>query len=204
MRHETSWQMSVNRKKNVPFSLIVMVSLAMILISAVPAKADGHRKFNSWIERPERDRSSIFNKHDEGNETTGQIAAWLLVAANLPVVLSILMKWTNRFVPINARLKNALIGFNRFQKKHLMRFHYLLNPIVLGIALWHWLSSRCKSTAMPEWGLIVMVGLIALGLMMKLGLCPKPLRKGVYRLHTQPLVLSVMVTVLTIGHLIVD
>jgi hypothetical protein len=49
-----------------------------------------------------------------------------------------------------------------------------------------------------------MVGLIALGLIMKLGLCPKPLRKGLYRLHTQPLVFAAMVTVLTIGHLIVD
>ena len=85
-----------------------------------------------------------------------------------------------------------------------MRFHYLLNPIVLGIALWHWLSSRCKSTAMPEWGLIVMVVLIAFGLIMKLGLCPKPLKKGVYRFHTQPLVFAAMVTVLAIGHLIVD
>lgn len=196
--------MSVNRINIVPVGLIVIALLATILILAVVLQADGHRKFNSWIERSERDRSTIFDKHDEGNETAGQIAAWLLVAANLPVVLSVLIKWTNRFVPINAKLKNGLSGFNRFQKKHLMRFHYLLNPFVLGIALWHWLSSRCQSTVLPEWGLIVMAGLIALGLIMKLGLCPKQLRKGVYRLHTQPLVLAAMVTVLTIGHLIVD
>jgi hypothetical protein len=178
---------------SVALSLIVLVVSVFFFTSV--GQADDHRKLKGWIERSE---------HDEGNETAGQIAAWLLVAANLPVVLSVLIKWTNRFAPINMGLKNALSGFNRFQKKHLMRFHYLLNPVVLGIAMWHWLSSRCKSTVLPEWGLIVMVGLIALGLIIKLGLCPKPLRKSVYRLHTQPLVLAAMVTVLTIGHLIVD
>ena len=184
--------------------LTLAALVASVFFFTSVGQADDHRKSKGWIERSERDRSSIFDRHDEGNETAGQIAAWLLVAANLPVVLSVLIKWTNRLAPINTGLKNALSGFNRFQKKHLMRFHYLLNPVVLGIALWHWLSSRCQSTVLPEWGLIVMVGLIALGLIMKLGLCPKPLRKSVYRLHTQPLVLAAMVTVLTIGHLIVD
>ncbi|BBO86715.1 hypothetical protein DSCO28_72810 (plasmid) [Desulfosarcina ovata subsp. sediminis] len=196
--------MPFNKVKIVPFSLIVVALIATMFIFTGVARADGHGKLKSWIDRSERDRSSIFDQHDEGNETAGQIAAWLLVAANLTVALSVLIKWTNRFAPVNTGLKNTLSGFNRFQKKHLMRFHYLLNPIVLGIALWHWLSSRCKSTVLPEWGLTVMVVLIALGLIMKLGLCPKPLRKSVYRLHTQPLVLAAMVTVLTIGHLIVD
>ena len=184
--------------------LTLAVLVASIFFFTSVGQADDHRKLKGWIERSERDRSSIFDRHDEGNETAGQIAAWLLVAANLPVALSVFIKWTNRLAPINMGLKNALSGFNRFQKKNLMRFHYLLNPVVLGIALWHWLSSRCQSTVLPEWGLIAMVGLITLGLIMKLGLCPKPLRKGLYRLHTQPLVFAAMVTVLTIGHLIVD
>jgi hypothetical protein len=85
-----------------------------------------------------------------------------------------------------------------------MRLHYMINPLVLGIALWHWLSSRCRSTALPEWGLAVMVALIALGLILKFKLSPKALRTGVYRLHTQPLLLITMVMVLTIGHLMVD
>ena len=196
--------MRINMIKTLSVGLTSIALLASVFFFAGVGQADDHRKLKGWIERSERDRSSIFEKHDEGNETAGQIAAWLLVAGNLPVLLSVLIKWINRFAPITTGFKNALYGFNRFQKKHLMRFHYLLNPVVLGIALWHWLSSRCKSTAMPEWGLIVMVGLIVLGLIMKLGLCPKPLRKGLYRLHTQPLVFAAMVTVLTIGHLIVD
>ena len=163
-----------------------------------------HRKAKSWFEREEQHRSSLFDKDDDGNETAGQMAAWLLVAANLPVVLSVLIKWTNQFAPLGSGLKDVLARFNRFQKKHLMRFHYFINPLVLGIALWHWLSSRCKSTALPEWGLAVMFALVALGLIMKFRLCPKQLRKSVYRLHTEPLVFLAMVMVLTIGHLIVD
>lgn len=48
------------------------------------------------------------------------------------------------------------------QKKALMWLHYYLNPAILGIALWHWLSSRCKSSALPELGLLVTVTVIAL------------------------------------------
>ena len=193
-----------NKTKIASAGFIFLVMLSALLLFVNPSLADDHHKLKGWFERAERDQSSIFGKDDEGNEAAGQIAAWLLVAANLPVVLSVLIKWTNRFAPVNTELKNALAGFNRFQKKHLMRFHYVINPMVLGITLWHWLSSRCRSTALPEWGLVVMVGLIVLGLIMKFGLCPKQLRRSVYQLHTQPLVLVVMVTVLTIGHLIVD
>ena len=163
-----------------------------------------HRKVKGWFEREGRHRLPFPERDDKGNEMTGQMAAWLLVAANLPVALSILIKWTNLFAPVRSGLKNALFEFNRFQKKHLMRFHYLINPLILGIALWHWLSSRCRSTALPELGLVVMVALIGLGLIMKFRLCPKKLRKSVYRIHTQPLVFIVMVMVLTIGHMIVD
>lgn len=196
--------MRINEIKIISIGSTLIALVAIVFYFTNVAQADDHGKFKGWMERAERDRSSIFDRHDEGNETAGQMAAWLLVAANLPVVLSVLIKWTNRFAPLTTGLKNALSGFNRFQKKHLMRFHYLLNPIVFGIAMWHWLSSRCKSTVLPEWGLIVMVCLMSLGLIMKLGWCPKQLRKSVYRLHTQPLVLVAMATVLTIGHLIVD
>lgn len=177
---------------------------AIVLLAGVAQATDHHHQLNQWLKSLERGRSSIFGKDDEGNETAGQMAAWLLVTANLPVVLSVLIKWASRPAPVNRKLKDILIGFNRFQKKHLMRLHYVLNPIVLGIAMWHWLSSRCRSTVLPEWGLFVMVGLIFLGLILKFGLCPKQLRKIVYRIHTQPFFLVAMVTVLTIGHLIVD
>jgi len=196
------------RKKKPNISRIGLIAIGLIiagLLFATKGMADDHRKSKGWFEREEQQHSSLFGRNDdEGNETAGQMAAWLLVAANLPVVLSLLIKWTNKFAPMGNGLKDALIRFNRFQKKHLMRLHFYINPLVLGIALWHWLSSRCKSTALPEWGLAVMFALIVLGLIMKFRLCPKQLRKSVYRLHTQPLVFLTMVMVLTIGHLIVD
>jgi hypothetical protein len=176
----------------------------MGILFAAEGIADDHRKSKGWFERKEPHHSTIFGRNDEGNETAGQMAAWLLAAANLPVALSILIKWTKRAAPIGKRSKDALVRINRFQKKHLMRIHYLINPLVLGIALWHYLSSRCSSTALPEWGFVVLTAMIALGLIVKFRLCPKPLRKSVYQIHTQPLVLIVMVMVLTIGHLIVD
>jgi len=195
------------RKKKPNISRIGLIAIGLIIVGllfATKGLADDHRKAKGWFEREEQHHSSLFGRNDEGNETAGQMAAWLLVAANLPVVLSLLIKWTNKFVPMGNGLKGALARFNRFQKTHLMRFHYLINPLVLGIALWHWLSSRCKSTALPEWGLAVMIALIVLGLIMKFRLCPKQLQKSVYRLHTQPLLFLAMVMVLTIGHLIVD
>jgi cytochrome bd-type quinol oxidase subunit 1 len=178
--------------------------IAVCFFFTSTGQADDHLKVRGWFEREGHHHPLLFGKDDEGNETAGQMAAWLLVAANLPVVMSVLIKWTNKVVPMGNGLKDVMARFNRFQKKHLMRLHYLINPLVLGIALWHWLSSRCRSTALPEWGLVMMVALIALGLIVKYRLCPKTLRKSVYRIHTQPLVLVAMVMLLTIGHLIVD
>ena len=156
--------------------------------------SDDHRSAKGWFDK----------KDDEGNETAGQVAAWLLAAANLPVTVSVLIKGINRVRSLGSGLKNALMRFNRYQKNHLMRFHYVVNPLVLGVALWHWLSSRCRSTVLPEWGLIVLAALVVLGLIVKFKLCPPMLRKSIYRLHTQPLVLLTMVTVLAIGHLLID
>jgi hypothetical protein len=193
------------KRSNIKRFVLILIGLIITCFLIVNTGMTGdHRKAKNLFEREEQHRSSLFGKDDEGNETAGQMAAWLLVAANLPVVLSVLIKWTNQFAPVGNGLKDALARFNRFQKKHLMRFHYFINPLVLGIALWHWLSSRCKSTALPEWGLAVMFALVALGLIVKFRLCPKQLRKSVYRLHTEPLVFLTMVMVLTIGHLIVD
>jgi hypothetical protein len=196
--------MHKNRLNITRINLIVISLITACFLFTNTGQADDHRKEKGWFETEGHLRPSLFGKDDEGNETAGQMAAWLLAAANLPVVLSMLIKGTNKVVPLGNGLKNVLVRFNRFQKKHLMRLHYLINPLVLGIALWHWLSSRCRSTALPEWGLAVMVALIALGLIVKFKLCPKPLRKSVYRIHTQPLIFIAMVMVLTIGHLIVD
>jgi len=188
---------------------ITMVSLVVICIAgsgalfAATAIADDDHGVRRY-EREDQHSIPFLESDNEGNETAGQMAAWLLLVANLPVALSLLIKGTNRFAPLRAELKKTLVNFNRIQKKALMWLHYYLNPAILGIALWHWLSSRCKSSALPELGLMVMVIVIALGLLIKFKLCPKFFRKYAYQIHTQPLIFIAIFLVLTVGHMIVD
>lgn len=188
-------------------SIIVLI-FACILgtggLSAVSTGADGHGKFKMNFEREDQHGLGFMEKDNEGNETAGQITAWLLVLSCFPIAVSILIRWINRFSPLGPGIKKTLVRLNRFQKKHLMRFHYYVSPLIAGVALWHWLASRCKSTALPELGLLIMVLLISLGIFLKYKIGPKYFRKIVYQIHTQPFIFIAMILVLTIGHVIVD
>jgi hypothetical protein len=99
------------RKKKPNISRIVLIAIGLIiagLLFATKGMADDHRKAKGWFERKEQHYSPLFGRNDdEGNETAGQMAAWLLVAANLPVVLSLLIKWTNKFAPMGNGLKRC-------------------------------------------------------------------------------------------------
>ena len=189
---------------------IIMLSLIVICIAGFGAlctetsMADDEHGFRRHFEREDQHSIPFLESDNEGNETAGQMAAWLLLVANLPVALSLMIKGTNRFTPLRAELKKTLANLNRMQKKALMWLHYYLNPAILGIALWHWLSSRCKSSALPELGLMVMVTVVVLGLLIKFKLCPQAVRKYAYQIHTQPVIFLAMFLVLTVGHLIVD
>ena len=141
---------------------------------------------------------------DEGNELTGLTAAWLLAAANLTVFLSLLLKGANRYLPFKPETKSAVKRFNQFQKKHLMRFHYLLNPLALCIATLHFLLSCCRTSSLPEWGLIFVIMMVLLGLILQFKGTPKRMRKFVYRMHTGTVTFSIMIVLLVVGHLIVD
>jgi hypothetical protein len=166
--------------------------------------ADDHRKGKGHFEREDQHRVPFMDKDNEGNETAGQIAAWLLVGANLTIAISILTRWANNFAPLGPKLKSSLSSLNRSQKKHLMFLHYYLNPVILGIVLWHWLTSRCKSSALPELGLVMMVILMSLGIALKFKLYPVNFRKNVYQIHTHPLFFLLLVLALVVGHTIVD
>ena len=142
--------------------------------------------------------------HDEGHETTGQVVAWSLAAANLTVALSIIIRGLKQFAPLAPETKNTLSKFNSTQKKYLMRFHYFLNPVILGIAVIHWSLSKCKSTALPEWGLLTMFVIVTLGIILKFKLCSKDLLRNVYKIHTNPVILILMISMLLIGHFSMD
>jgi len=146
----------------------------------------------------------VGRKRDKGNETTGQMVAWSLAAANLTVVISLLIRAIRRFAPISQDVKKSIWKFNSIQKKHLMRFHYVLNPLILAIALLHWSLSRCASTSLPEWGLFMMSVIVVLGVVLKFKLCPQTLLRRVYSAHTQPVLVLILVSMLMIGHLAVD
>lgn len=143
-------------------------------------------------------------KEDKGNEITGKTAAWLLVAANLTVALSIVMKGTNRYLPLEPETKSTIKRFNQVQKEHLMRFHYILNPLALCIAGFHFLLSSCRKSSLPEWGLLLVTLMVFLGLTVKFKVTPKWMGRFIYRLHTSPAAFSTLIIVLVVGHLIVD
>jgi hypothetical protein len=194
--------MKRNKLKIITMMLICLTGFGCLF--AASALADNEHGGRGYFEREDQHSIPFLGTDNEGNETAGQIAAWLLLAANLPVIISILIKWTNRFAPLGAKIKGLLTSFNRFQKKYLMFFHYYLNLTILAVAGWHYISSKCVSTSLPEWGLFLIVTFIIGGILIKFKLCPKVIRKNVYQIHTQPMIFISMILVLTIGHLIVD
>ncbi len=189
--------------------LTCCLMLAALLASLSFYMADGHadgkhlRKY--YDKHADKALRGLGTRgRDKGNETTGQIAAWGLALANLAVGISILAKAIRRFAPLSPEIKNSIGKFNNFQKKYLMVLHYFLNPLILAIALLHWTLSRCKATALPEWGLLTMLAAVGLGIVLKFKLCPKTLLRNVYKMHTQPVMLLIFVSLLVIGHFAMD
>ena len=66
---------------------------------AASSIADDHPKGRGHFEREDQHRVPFLDRDNEGNETAGQIAAWLLAGANLTIAMSILIRWTNGFAP---------------------------------------------------------------------------------------------------------
>jgi hypothetical protein len=195
------------------FFILVLMILSIVQIFPDLIIADDHKTNKKQYKRYENIKEHHedvdhnrrrLKKDDEGNETTGQTAAWLLVAANLSVALSILIKGGSRFLPLNSQIKDSMKRYNQLQKKHLMRFHYVLNPIALCVAFFHFLLSSCRSSSLPEWGLILVTVMVFFGLLLKFKVSPKGMRKFVYRLHTTPATFLIMILLIVVGHLIVD
>ena len=194
---------------------IVMFFLCGLLLtgflSAIPVcMGDDHEEsWKHYAKHGDRRGDGILGTvsgrgHDKGNETTGQIVAWSLAAANLTVALSVIIAGVKQFAPIGPEVRSGLSRFNAAQKKYLMRFHYILNPLILILAILHWTLSRCRSTALPEWGLLTMSAVVALGIVLKFKLCPKAFVRNVYKVHTQPVLFLLLISMLLIGHLSMD
>jgi uncharacterized membrane protein len=189
--------------------LLVLISLIFcsLLFIAHQVGADGRKGSKHQFEKTEEHRSTKDDharKEDRGNETTGEMAAWIFGVANFPVAVSIILKALAKLAPLRTNHRDVLIRINRQQKKHLMKVHYWLNPVALGVALTHFLLSTCRSTVFPEWGLGILLVTVVLGLMMKFRLSPASMRQRVFRFHTSPVLLILAISILLIGHTIVD
>ncbi len=192
--------------------LIPLIVIALYLCP-IPVMANDHKRNEIHAKQYKSGKGSFdsndrkkrrLKSKDEGNELTGLATAWLLGAANLTVLLSLLLKGANRYLHLNSETKKAVKRFNQFQKKHLMRFHYLLNPLALCIGFLHFLLSCCRKTALPEWGLLFLTVMFLVGLMVKSKVIPQWLRKSLYLFHTSWIPISAMILVLIIGHLMVE
>lgn len=194
---------------------IVLISLVLLILQVsgeflfAPDLCAGERSYRQQEksrERPHHDehKDSRGEKEDKGNEATGQVAAWLFASANLTIVFSLLIKGATRFLSLTVEKETLLKKFNQLQKKYLMRFHYILNPLALCAALFHFLLSSCRSSSLPEWGLMLLMIMVGLGIVLKFKVAPGWMRRVVYRLHTTPVSFSVAILLLVIGHSIAD
>jgi hypothetical protein len=147
--------------------------------------------------------TSKHGKSDKGNEFTGEVTAWIFAVANLPVLLSLLVRAIYN-AAMARNLKDRLKRFNQAQKKYFMPFHYFLNPLALLIAFIHFSLSHCRSSSLPEWGVAVMASLVLTGMLVKFKVSPRSIRRSVYKIHTNPLSIGLLVIILMVGHSIVD
>jgi hypothetical protein len=155
--------------------------------------------------RENRDRRGDgFGKEDEGNEVTGQIAAWLFVAANLTVAVSLLAKASIHVFSPRPETRAAIQKWNGRQKRLLMRFHYGLNPAAFFMGVIHFSLSGCRSSPLPEWGLILAGTTVFLGLAVRFRGTPKKVKPILMRLHSRPEAISLIAILLVVGHMMVD
>ena len=187
------------------FMTVCLISGALFFLCCAPAAVaddDDHR-----YKKRNKNIGTVFNhvKNEDKNEATGQAAAWMLAAANLNVLISLLIRGT-RFAALPAQINDRLKRFNQIQKKVLLPVHFFLNPLALGVAFIHFMSatSACKTSVLPEWGLVLMALITGIGIMVKFKVFPKNLRKNTYRIHTNPIPITLLLFILLIGHAVVD
>lgn len=193
-----------NRPSIRVFLLAALLLSGIYSLAFLPnAFADDHRQKGKHLDRSVFSNSE-HGRGDKGNELTGESTAWIFATANLPALLSLLVRGLIRNTGLAGNVKDRLKRFNQAQKRYLMPLHYLLNPLALLLAFIHFSLSHCRSSSLPEWGLAVMASLALIGILVKFKVTPKGIRKTVYQIHTNPLPVGLLVIILLVGHSIVD
>jgi hypothetical protein len=181
--------------------LLIFLFCCLVLTAVAPCIAHERRESGH--------HSGMGYEQAEGREegpggASGQIAAWLFGIANLPVVLSILLKACGTMTPQNSHFREATAQLNRQQKRYLMKLHYWLNPVAVGVAIIHFFSTKCETTAIPEIGLGIMLLICIFGIMVTFKWSPASMRKTIFRFHTSSISLLAIISILLIGHSMVD
>lgn len=191
-------------KRNIPLATCLLLAIFTFFICVGEIYANDDHSYRHRKQGRKHLSLLSYDKDDKGNEFTGQAAAWIFVAGNITIAVSLILKTFVRFFPLENGTRNRIKIFNKFQKKYLRNFHYFLNPLAVILALVHFSLSSCRSSALPEWGLVATLILVLIGVVIKIKLTPKSIRRVVYNIHTSPLPFGIIVIVLLIGHGIVD
>lgn len=72
-----------------------------------------------------------------GDEFSGQVSAWLLAAAGLPVAIDLTAKWATRHAPRSDRPERTIQRLNLAQRKRLMPLHTYFSLGALALGLLH-------------------------------------------------------------------
>jgi hypothetical protein len=78
-------------RRNVLITLLLAGLIGCGWLFAASSLADDDCKDKGHVEREDQHQVPFLDKDNEGNETAGQIAAWLLVGANLTIAMSLLL-----------------------------------------------------------------------------------------------------------------
>lgn len=181
----------------------LVICMSFAFYSSLAIADDNHHKSKKDYSHVYKELSHEIHDND-GNEITGELSAWLFAIANMPVLFGLLYRSINRFGSLTEMSKKRLKTLKKAQKKYLMPLHYFINIIALFLAIIHFSLSNCRSSSLPELGLGLMACIVVVGAMLKMNATPKGVKKIFYKIHTSPLTIGLVVSVLLVGHSIVD
>lgn len=179
----------------------VITAVGIVLMTAVSSYPQRH---GGWTHDPQARHERAHGSGHGMGDASGSLAAWLFAIANASAAISILFRWSGRKLTHGSRLRESIERANRWQKRRLMKLHYWVNPLALGVALVHFWQTECKSTMIPELGLAVMAIIFLLGLLITFRWSPPSMRSMVHRLHTSPISLIFLIVLLMVGHSMVE
>ena len=183
-------------------AIIILVAIPVILVLLAEITEEGWRFPPLAIQSYFTSRSIWYESI--GDEFTGNATAFLFIGSGLPVAIDLTSRSVIRYLPLTQSVKGFIQRANAVQRKYLMPYHTYLSILALCFGLLHLGLSNCIANPFPEIGLILAGVLVGTGLLIKVKKFPKILRKYLFQLHTSLIVSGALLTILLVGHLIMD